>query len=55
MLDLATAKWGVDLFKQLLGFIVTSRQAERDRLTHQSGIKMTFLLYQTAGGAMTAG
>jgi len=24
-------------------------------LTHQSGIKTTFLLYQTAGGAMTAG
>ena len=23
--------------------------------THQSGIKTTFLLYQTAGGAMTAG
>ena len=24
-------------------------------VTHQSGIKTTFLLYQTAGGAMTAG
>jgi hypothetical protein len=24
-------------------------------LTHQSGIKTTFLLYQSAGGAMTAG
>ena len=30
-------------------------QVAQGSITHQSGIKTTFLLYQTAGGAMTAG
>ena len=32
MLDLATIKFGVDLFKDLVGMIVKGRQAERHRL-----------------------
>ena len=44
-----------DFGSETLTGLIEIYKADPDLLTHQSGIKTTFLLYQTAGGAMTAG